>query len=117
MPTAAELARLKLAVIQKAMRLLLLPESPLGNFGEQLAGVSVPVPKDYAIKELLYGFRGKEWGDFDLYDDLEVTTEDVIRVGFNNPEQFPEFREDDVEDAVAAAKSWVADYLRGFPFA
>ena len=121
-PTESQLARLKLAIVQKAVRLLVLPEAPFGSFGEITEYGRTAVRPDFAIKELLYGFRGKDFNTYDEdgelveefdIDDVVVTSDDVIRMGFDDPEVFTAEREADVDAAIDAAKSWVADYIAG----
>jgi hypothetical protein len=110
-PTAAEEARLGQAAIAKATRFLVLPEAPLGSWGELSEFGMAVVRPDYAITELLFGLHFRhltiDW-------DSIVTADDVIRVGLSaDPATFPADKLPDVERALEAAISWVSAELEG----
>lgn len=116
-PTAAQAEVMKSAIIQKAIRFLMLPGSPLGAYGEFSEGGvgSMSLRPDYAIREMLYGLGGRNW-DIDLT--TLVTPEDVIRIGFNaDPDSLPEGSEADIQTAIESACHWVAEYLLSNGFA
>lgn len=101
---------LRLAVIQKAVRLLALVETPYGTVGEMTEyGVRTMRP-DFAIRELLFGLRGL---GFDT-NDVEVSVDDVLAVGFDNPAVVPELKEDIIEEAILGAKFWCNQMLKGY---
>lgn len=110
-PTEEQVASLRQAVLQKATRTLMLGQAPLGYWGELADGTQAPLRPDYAIKEILFGLRFVNW-DVDLTD--LVTAEDVIRVGLQ-ADSFPEDddRIADIDSAISAACSWVAQYILG----
>lgn len=104
-PTAEQIERFTHAVIFKAVRFLKLPEAPFGHSGVTEWGMATVRP-DFEIEELLYGLRFREW-DIDLT--TLVTTDDVIRVGLQiDPDDWVG-TEADVQRAIDAAISWVAD--------
>lgn len=111
-PTESQSARLALAAIGKATRLLVLPEAPLGTWGELTEFGAAVVRPDYSIGELLYGLHFRELEPEDWAD--IVTTDDVIRVGLNaDPETFPAVKLPDVERALTSAIDWITEELRG----
>lgn len=109
-PTESQGARLAQAAIAKATRLLVLPEAPLGSWGELTEFGQAVVRPDYAISELLFGLRFLEleidWAEL-------VNAEDVIRVGLGvaDPTTFPAERLPDVERALTAAQDWIGQEL------
>jgi hypothetical protein len=108
-PTAEQLERLAQAAIAKATRFLILPEAPLGSWGEMTEFGMAVIRPDYAIAELLQGlhFLGLviDWSAI-------VTTDDVIRVGLQaDPTDLPAARLPDVERALAAAEQWIEQEL------
>jgi len=110
-PTDTQTARLAQAVIAKATRFLVLPEAPLGTWGEMGDLGIATVRPDYSIVELLYGLHFR---DFDVDWDTIVSTDDVIRVGLAaEPDTFPTDKRPDVDRALAAAIDWINEELRG----
>lgn len=101
--------RLKQAVIQKATRILMLSGAPLGSWGALNEFGVATVRADHEVQELLYGLRFVNW-DVDLT--AVVATDDVVRQGMGaDPATFPTEKVPDVDRAIAAAASWVANYL------
>lgn len=110
-PTAEQLERITQAIIAKATRILVSVEAPLGVWGELSEFGIATVRPDYQSDELLFGLRLTEW-DVDLT--TLVTADDVIRVGLQTvPADFPAERIPDVERSIAAAVSWLAEYVQG----
>lgn len=111
-PTADEAARLRQAIIAKAIRFLVLPEAPFGAFGEasEFGATRIAVRPDSAIRELLYGFRYKGL----VLSGITITTAEVIRAGMGIAESdFDASKLPDVEKAIDAATNWVEAYLAG----
>lgn len=108
-PTAEATERIKSALIQKTIRIMMLNKTPLGVHGELNEFGIVTVRADYEIQELLYGLRFVNWNiDIQTLAD----TDDVIRVGLQlNPDDYPTDRLPDVQMAIDSAASWVAMYL------
>lgn len=112
-PTEEQVAAMALAVIYKAARFLMLPNSPLGAWGEFGDGgvAVVSLKPDYAIQEMLLGLHFQNWA-VDLTQ--EVSTADVIRVGLEtDPGSFPADKLPDVQRAIDASIHWVAQDLLG----
>lgn len=107
--------RLTQAIIQKAVRILMLTGAPLGVHGEVTEFGMAVVRPDYQIREMLAGMM------FIPLPDLEtlVTTDMVIRQGLQvDPDDYPTASVPDVERAIGAACSWIEDHLTGgVPFA
>lgn len=102
--------RYALAVVQKATRLLMLGESPLGVWGELTEAGQAAVRPDWNITEVLYGLRYLETPDLEEL----VTVDDVIRAGLgHDPDDYPADKLPDVTRALSAACSWVEDYCGG----
>lgn len=104
-PTAEETERFTQAVIQKATRFYLLTNAPYGHHGVSDFGPA-RVLDDRQIEELLYGLRFREW-DIDLTS--LVTAADVIRVGLQSNDADFGGTDADIERAIDAAVSWIAD--------
>jgi len=108
---------MKSAIIQKAIRFLMLAGSLLGAYGEfsEGGGGSMSLRPDYAIRELLYG---RAWRNSDIDSTTLVTPGDGIRIGFNaDPEARPEGSDEYIQTAIDSACHWVAQYLRSNGFA
>lgn len=113
-PTAPETERFTQALIQKATRFYLLTNAPYGHHGVSDFGPA-RVLRDDQIEELLYGLRYREW-DIDLT--ALVTAADVIRVGLQSNDVDFGGQTADVQRALDAAVSWLADrVLHGVPLA
>jgi hypothetical protein len=104
-PNAQQEARFAEAVLQKAIRFLKLPEAPFGHSGVTEWGVA-SVQTDRQIEELLYGLRFQDW---DIWLPGLVTTDDVIRVGLQIDPARSTANPADVQRAINAAASWVAE--------
>jgi hypothetical protein len=109
-PTDEQASRLAQAAIAKATRFLVLPEAPLGSWGEMSEFGMAVIRPDYAISELLFGlhFRGLiiDWASI-------VTADDVIRNGLSaDPSDMPIERVADVDRALEAAQEWIEEELR-----
>lgn len=104
-PTDEEVERFTQAVIQKATRIYLLTNAPYGHHGISDFGPA-RVLRDDQIEELLYGLRYREW-DIDLT--TLATPADVIRVGLQSNDTDFGGEASDVERALDAAVSWIAD--------
>lgn len=104
-PTAGQNARLAAAAIAKATRFLVLPEAPLGSWGEMSEYGMAVVRPDHSIRELLEGLHftelGIDWASI-------VTNDDVIRNGLQaDPADLPAERLPDITRALAAAEEWI----------
>lgn len=101
-------ARLAQAVLAKALRIYALAEAPLGTHGEMTEFGMMAVRPDYQIQELLGGLLRVNW-DVDLT--TMITSDDVVRhLGYDD---LPAAKVVDIDRAIAAATSWVADYVLG----
>lgn len=108
-PTEAQEARVRQAIIAKAIRFMLMPGTPFGVFGIGVDGAAASVRPDHAITEMLYGLR---FADLDI-SAVAVTAAEVIRSMDAEADDFNESKEDDVDRAIEAAKDWVSEYLAG----
>lgn len=110
-PTANQEARLSQAAIAKATRFLVLPEAPLGSWGELSEFGMAVVRPDYAITELLYGLHFK---DLDIDWDTVVTVDQIVEVGLGaDPAALPADKTAAVTQARAAAIDWINEELEG----
>lgn len=101
-------ARLAQAVLAKAVRIYAMAEAPLGTHGEMTEYGVMRVMPDHQIMELCAGLLRVNW-DVDLV--ALVTVEDVVRaMGYDD---LPPDKEGDIERAISAAASWVAEYILG----
>lgn len=100
--------RLTQAVLAKAIRIYALAESPLGTHGELNEFGMARVMPDYQIQELLAGLGRVNW-DVDIA--ALVVADDVVRtMGYESLEAS---KTTDITRAIAAASSWVAEYVLG----
>lgn len=108
-PESAYEARLKQAIIAKAVRFFVQLQAPLGTFEVGDLGAA-NVRSDFQIQELLYGlhFRGVHYDLTEL-----VTVADVVRSGLNigAGASLAAEKQQDVQRAIDAACSWIEDEL------
>lgn len=114
-PTAGQAAQLKEAIIAKATRIYLQTAAALGHVGQMTEFGVATVRPDYQIRELLMGLRYVDW---DVDHETLVTSDDVITQGLQAEanDTWPEEKLDLIDEAIAAAWSWVTtDILEGIP--
>jgi hypothetical protein len=100
--------RLTQAVIAKAARIYALGEAPLGTHGEMTEFGMARVMPDHQITELVGGLLRINW-DVDLTSLASVA--DVVRaLGYDD---LPTAKDGDIQRAIEAACSWVAEYILG----
>lgn len=111
-PTEAQAARVKQAIIAKAIRFLLMPGNPYGVFGisGDVDGAMATIRPDYAINEFLFGLRAVE--DFDI-SSVTVTVDEVVASMDGVADDFSTEKKDAIERAIDGAKDWVAEFLAG----
>lgn len=110
-PTTGQSARLAQAAIGKATRFLILPESPLGSWGEMTEFGQAVIRPDYAIQELLVGLH---FLDLEIAWEEIVTADDVIVAGLSaKPDDLSEAQIENVERALAGAQDWIEGELSG----
>lgn len=106
-----QMLRMSEALIQKATRIYVLSQAPMGYTGDLVDEMVASVRPDYQIQELLYGLRFRNWA---VNLAALATVDDVIRHGLQaDPADFPVEKIPDVQRALSGAVSWVAEFVMG----